>query len=141
MKNLWRAIGLFVFLGVGGAALAWWWQGPDVNRVIPLLLVRPWGMGSGSFKIAALHGDHQDRVLAEIGKPNWTSEYPVDDAAGEFRIELRNTYPFRDPRNRDVRILEWQWDYPEFSFAVWFHRVDGRWIVLNTCRWSKGTKF
>ena len=141
MRKYRRAIGLFVFLAVGGTALVGWGQRPNVNQVIPPLLAHPLGMGRDSFKVAALHGAHQDRVLAEIGKPNRTWEYPVDDAAGEFRIELRNTYPFRDPRNRDVRILEWQWDCPEFSFAVWFHRVDGRWIVLDTCRWSKDTQF
>ncbi|MBX9625307.1 MAG: hypothetical protein K2X82_15985 [Gemmataceae bacterium] len=111
--------------------------------VVPPPLARPWGQDRGKWvdKVEALHRATEERVLAALGEPNQTWEYPVDKAGDEFRIELWNTYPPGDARSRGVQILEWQWRYKEFSFAVWFHRVDGRWVVLNTLRWRKGIEF
>ena len=122
------------------------WQGRDhVEKVIseaekdavPPILDQPWGEGREQHvgKVQALHGANQERVQAELGEPNLTYEFPVDEAPGEFRVELHNSYRVGHLKSRGVRIREWQWWYKDFRFAVWFHKVDGGWVVLDTCRW------
>lgn len=125
---------------------------PDPNEVhilsaaekdiVPPLLNHLWPeFDPNHGKILALHGATEQQVVTQLGEPNQTREFPVVDVPGEFGIELWNTYPPNDPRSQDVRIREWQWKYHEFSFAVWFHKVDGQWVVLDTCRWKKGVVF
>lgn len=77
---------------------------------VPPLLAVPWGQGRDERvnKIVALHGATEDQVRAELGEPNQTYEFPVEDGGDEFRIELWNTYPPDAVRSRGVRILEWQ---------------------------------
>ncbi len=151
-----RAVIFLVLITMGATAAAFtlWARSakqPSALRVIseeekatvPSLLAGPWVQDPDARvgKVKALHGADENRVLSELGEPNETFEFPVEEFYGEFRIELWNTYPPDDTRSRGVRILEWQWRYKEFSFAVWFHKVDGRWIVLDTCRWKKGIAF
>jgi hypothetical protein len=115
----------------------------DEKAIVPPLLAGPWreGRDESVAKVQSLNGATKAQVLAQLGEPNVTWESPVNQAAGEFRIELRNTYPFEDPRSKRVRILEWQWWYREFRFAVWFHKVEGEWVVLDTCRWRNSVRF
>jgi hypothetical protein len=107
---------------------------------VPPVADLPWENGPVG-KITALHGRTVAEVAAELGEPNQTYEFSVEDGVDEFRIELLNTYPPGQARSRGVRIREWQWKYREFSVAVWFHLVDGQWVVLDTCRWKKGIVF
>jgi hypothetical protein len=107
---------------------------------VPPLADQPWGDRPVD-KIETLHGRTQDEVAADLGEPNQTYEFSIEVGVDEFRIELLNTYPPGRPRSRGVRIREWEWKYREFSVAVWFHLVDGRWVVLDTCRWKKGIAF
>jgi hypothetical protein len=111
----------------------------DQDRVPPLA-DKPWG-DERVDKIEALHGRTQEEVAADLSEPNQTYEFSVEEVRDEFRIELLNTYPPGHPRSRGVRIREWQWKHREFSLAVWFHMVEGRWVVLDTCRWKKGIAF
>jgi hypothetical protein len=115
----------------------------EEKAIVPPLLAGAWGQGREECvgKIEALHGATEERVFSELGEPNQTYEFSIEDPVPEFRIELLNTYPPGHARSRGVRILEWQWRYREFSFAVWFHKSDGRWVVLDTCRWKKGVVF
>jgi hypothetical protein len=107
---------------------------------VPPLADKSWGDRPVD-KIEALHGRTQDEVAANLGEPHQTYEFSIEQGVDEFRIELLNTYPPGHPRSRGVRIREWQWKYREFSVAVWFHLVEGRWVVLDTCRWKKGIAF
>lgn len=75
--------------------------------------------------------------MEALGETNQTYEFSIEEGVGQFKIELLNTYPPGHPRTRGVRIREWQWKYREFSVAVWFHLVNGLWMVLDTCRWKK----
>lgn len=145
-----------LLLGAGGATLAgfalWWLllghSAPAVFHIIsdeekedvPPVLDQPW-RNELADKITALHGLIEEEVLLALGQPNQAGEFPIEKAVGEFRIELLNTYPPWHLRSWGVRIREWQWKYREFSIAVWFHRVNGRWVVLDTCRWKKGVVF
>ena len=69
------------------------------------------------------------------------AQISLADPQPEFRIELYNIYPPDDPKTASVTIRELQWHYATYSIAVWLHRVKGKWIVLNTCRWKEGVVF
>jgi hypothetical protein len=145
-----------LLLGTGIAVVAvvvvgWFLSGPRVPAVfrnlsdaekqkVPPLADQPWGDRQVG-KIKALHGRTQDEVVADLGEPNQMYEFSIEEGVDEFRIELLNTYPPGHPRSRGVRIREWQWKYREFRVAVWFHLLDGRWVVLDTCGWKKGIAF
>ena len=116
-------IGLAVVtLLVAGDGCAWW--GRDVVQ-----------------KVARLHGKSFAAVLKELGRPDYEDEFPMSQAYGEFRVELYNYYPREVPGNADVHIKELHWDYRRYHIAVWFHKVDGEWRVLDTCRWQEGVEF
>jgi hypothetical protein len=100
-----------------------------------------WGHDSVE-KIPRLHGKSLDAVIADLKKPGQQLEYTMrENPGGEFRVELCNTYAPSDPRAADARIKELQWHRPRYHIAVWFHQVDGEWVVLDTCRWKEGTVF
>jgi hypothetical protein len=160
-RRLWVVLLLLLVAGAWGAVFLWplgpsrglprALRGPSESRLIsetekdavPPLLAAAWGHGREASvrKVPSLHGATEERVLAELGEPNRTYEFPVEDGGDEFRIELWNTYPPGRPQSEGVRILEWEWRYKEFSFAAWFHKVGGRWVVLDTCLWKKGVAF
>jgi hypothetical protein len=107
---------------------------------IPEVANGPWGEMPVD-KIPVLVGATIEKVREQFGAPNHENEFPVDGGLPEFRVELLNTYPPGDPRSRGVRIREWRWQYPGFRVAIWFHRVEGEWIVLDTVRWRNGVEF
>lgn len=110
------------------------------KATVPTAADLPWGDRPVD-RIGALHGLTEAKVVAKLGEPNQTYEFSVAAVADEFRSELLNTYPPGDSSCRGVRIKELQWKYREFRVAVWLHRVDGGWRVLDTCRWKKGIEF
>jgi hypothetical protein len=115
---------LLVLLTAGG--FAWWYWEPGHDAVE---------------KIPQLHAKSLDFVLEDLGEPDRRDEFPMTEAVGEFRVELFNTYPPDDPTATNVRIKELQWDYSRHHIAVWFHKVDGEWRALDTCRWKEGVHF
>jgi hypothetical protein len=122
-------------LAVGAAGLAVaWWRGH---------VRQPGELSGGPTKMPQLHGLTVDAVLTELRQPARDCESAIgDDVAWvEFRIELHNFYPPSDPQSATVRIRECQWDYGGRHLAVWFHRVDDRWVVLDTCQWPEGVEF
>jgi hypothetical protein len=89
-----------------------------------------------------LHGKPLEAVIASLGKPDWHLEYTMADSpGGEFRVELYNTYPPGDAKAAQARIKELQWHRARYHVAVWMHRVNGEWFVLDTCRWKEGIVF
>ena len=62
-------------------------------------------------------------------------------AVGEMRVGLLNTYPTTDPVNANVMIEESWWHDGDFWITLWFHQVDGSWVVLDSCRWHKDVQF
>ena len=92
-------------------------------------------------KIPSLHGLTPRQVTARLGQPDHQTRYTMARATGEFRVELFNTYPPGAPGNATVHIIEMRWDHVPYHVAVWFHRVDGQWVALDTCRWKRGIRF
>ena len=89
-----------------------------------------------------LDGQPLGTVLAELGEPERRLEYTMANSpGGEFRVELYNTYPPDDPVAQQARILELQWHRNRYSIAVWMHKVNGEWAVLDSCRWQAGIAF
>jgi hypothetical protein len=93
-------------------------------------------------KLSYLHGQPLESVIARLGKPDRQLEYKMAKSpGGEFRVELYNTYPPGDANAAEARIKELQWHRTRYHIAVWLHKVDDRWVVLNTCRWMEGIVF
>jgi hypothetical protein len=93
-------------------------------------------------KLPWSHGQPLAEVVAELGQPHRQLEYAMAESPdGEFRIELYNTYPPNDPVAQKARIRELQWHRTGYDVAVWLHRVNGEWVVLDTCRWQAGIQF
>lgn len=92
-------------------------------------------------KLPRLHGKTLDEVVAELGSPNESDDFKLDQPLPEFRIEIYNTYPPDDPNTPSVEIRERRWHRARYSIAVWFHRECNRWVAFNTCRWKSGVVF
>jgi hypothetical protein len=92
-------------------------------------------------KIPRLHGLHVEKVIEEFKTPSYSETYTMNEAVGEFRVELYNTYPLTDPKNHEVQIKELWWKDGNYNITVWFHQVNGKWVVLDTCRWHKDVQF
>jgi len=92
-------------------------------------------------KVAALHGQTDHNVLDQLGSPANEHTFTMDEALGEFRIELYNTYPPDSPDNKYVEIREFTWEYPRHRLTVWFHKPNETWVALDTCRYRNGIAF
>ncbi len=91
--------------------------------------------------VPELHGKTDIRILDDLGSPDHESEFTMAEAIGEIRIGLFNTYPLDSPDIASIEIREWTWRYTFYTLTVWFHRPDGSWVVLDTCRYRNGTMF
>jgi hypothetical protein len=87
------------------------------------------------------HGRTRQSVESVLGKPLQTDTFPMTQAANEMRSRLFNTYPLSNPANAKVIIQESQWDDGNYWITLWFHQVNGQWIVLDSCRWRKDVLF
>ncbi len=89
------------------------------------------------------HGKSEQQIITRIGQPIREDQFgiPVQGQLDNFRGPLHNTYPPDRPANADVRIRELTWRDGAFYVTVWLHRVDGDWLVLDTCRWHEGVQF
>ena len=92
-------------------------------------------------KVAGLHGQTDVSVLTRLGTPTHEYTFTMKDPLGEFRIELYNTYPPNSPNNENIEIRECTWDYSRHRLTVWFHKPDGKWVALDTCRYRYGITF
>lgn len=92
-------------------------------------------------KVPRLQGCGMEEVRAQLGSPDWEHDFAMGDGLGEFYVGLYNVYPPDDPNTKTVKIKEWRWTYRRYNLAVFFHQVDGRWVVLNTLRWKHGIEF
>ena len=92
-------------------------------------------------KIVGLHGQTDAAVFRRVGVPAHEYSFTMDESLGEFQIELHNTYPPDPPGNPNVEIRECTWEYSRHRLTVWFHKPNGRWIALDTCRYRNGIAF
>lgn len=91
--------------------------------------------------VPAFHGKTDVSIFAQLGNPDNEFQFTMDDPLPEFRIELYNTYPPNAPNNVQVEIRECTWRYSTYRLTVWFHKPDGKWIALDTCRYRNGIEF
>lgn len=94
-----------------------------------------------STKLPQYHRQTRAQVIAALGAPASTTQFPMSEANSEFRIELRNTYPRSIPETLNVMIEELTWPDGDYSITLWLHLVDGQWVVLDSCRWHKDVRF
>jgi hypothetical protein len=87
----------------------------------------------------ALDGQTVVQVIAKFGAPAEQHEYPMSEAAGEFRAGLEKYYPM--PQNRDVRIQELTWESSRYFTTVWLHQINGQWFIFDSLRYGKHTQF
>jgi len=92
-------------------------------------------------KVPSLHGDSVDQIMDRLGHPAHEFWFAMDEAVGEFRVELFNFYPPKSPDNDKVEIRESTWEYSRHRLTVWFHRPNGVWVALDTCRYRNYVRF
>ena len=131
MKNKlpWRLYTLFLALSVMLVvivSLAYWYVDLGHNPVE---------------KLPLLHGVEVEQVVKELGQPDYEYECAMSEATSEFRCELMNTYPLNREGSAQVRIREFHWKHTPYSVVVWFHKIGGKWIALDSVRWKKGIEF
>jgi len=92
-------------------------------------------------KITKFNTLSMNKVLDELGFPERCDTFLIQEIVGEFRIELLNTYPLTNPKNRKVKIKELHWKDGDYNITLWFHQIDGNWVVLDGRRWHKNVDF
>lgn len=81
-------------------------------------------------------------MTAELGEDRKTEfNYKMRDVGDVFRKPLLNFYPVGIAENQEVAIKEITWRYRRYNITAWFHQVEGRWVVLDNCRWQHGVQF
>lgn len=106
-----------------------------------VLRAEPGPPEGGVDELPRLHGRAEADLVTELGEPDHRREFTMADCCTEFTVELLNTYPAERPENADVPIRELTWDYDGYHLTVWLHRPEGRWIALDTIRYSDGVDF
>lgn len=86
-------------------------------------------------------GKSQSQVLAKKGKPVKTEEFKLEEGMNEFRIELQNTYPLTEEKNKKIKIRELTWSKGDERLTVWFHNINGTWRAINKYEWHKDMEF
>lgn len=91
-------------------------------------------------ELPELHGQTDTQILAHMGPPTRKNAFVMGECCSEYDIELYNTYP--PGKGHDaVNIERWTWIYDGYIVALWFHKVEGTWTVLDTVRYDEGTDF
>jgi hypothetical protein len=87
------------------------------------------------------HGLNISEVIEKLGIPERCETFLMKQVVGEFRVELLNTYPITKRENQNVPIKELHWKDGNYNITLWFHQVNGKWVVLNSRRWHKDIEF
>ena len=92
-------------------------------------------------RVEALHGQTDVSIITQLGNPSYEYVFTMADPLSEFQIELYNIYPPDSPGNAQIEIRECTWRYSRYRLTVWFHKPNGEWIALDTCRYRNGILF
>lgn len=87
------------------------------------------------------HGQSKSAMLQLLGEPANEWELTSADVAGEFQIEIWNTYPPDDPVAFQVPLHGATWHDGDDRITLWYHTVDNEWVVFESCRWHKDIVF
>src|SRR5262245_7576221 len=88
-----------------------------------------------------LHGKDINEVIGELGPPNQVATITLRDPIVSWRLELSLYYPRNRLGNLFVQFQEYFWQDQQHTTAIWFHRVDGKWVVLTTLQIDAGYTF
>ena len=86
-------------------------------------------------------GNTESELVLTLGEPNTRDTYAMDQAYGEFRVSLFNTYPPDLPNLSEIQIREYTWEYDHNKFTAWLHAVDDEWQILDTCQYETEAVF
>ena len=94
-------------------------------------------------ELTHFHGQSEAAVIASLGSPSYTNVKILHYGASlpELYVEIHNTYAPSDPKIEGVEIKELRWNRAGFTEAVFMHKVNGTWTVLESCRWKDGIAF
>jgi hypothetical protein len=94
-------------------------------------------------ELTHLHGKSEAAVIAELGAPSSSNVMPLKHGVTlpELYMEIHNTYDPSDPKVEGVKIKELRWDRSGYTEAVFMHKINGTWTVLESCRWKDGVAF
>jgi len=95
--------------------------------------------GTSHFFSAVEHpGKSADEVLSLFGPPVVDNVFGIGEAGIGEREELLGYYPREFRENRYVRFREMIWHLPDEGVLwLFFHQVDGTWVVLHSYRRPK----
>ncbi len=126
LRTLVLVVVLLGFVGLGLSYCAWYfdWGHQDIEQV------------------TELHGLTMEAVEARLGPPGKQGEMKIRDCANSRSLRfLLVHYPITKPGNADVTIRALQGEFHSYFLTIWFHQVNGEWVVLDTCRWHKDVQF
>jgi hypothetical protein len=87
----------------------------------------------------ALQGKTEREIDAVLGKCDYSNSFMLNDGLDQLRIELLNHYS--NEQISYVKIYEKRWRFRRYTIVVWFHYVNGEWVVIDNCRFQAGVKF
>lgn len=94
-------------------------------------------------ELTHLHGKTEATVIAELGPPSSSFMMTMKHGATlpQIYMKVHQTYDPADPSIEGVEIKDLRWNRSGFTEAVFMHKVDGTWTVLESCRWKDGIAF
>jgi hypothetical protein len=125
-QQAWRIAAVTVLVLTGAAGIAYWY----------------FDMGHPPVeKMPFLHGKTTEQVESILGQPDETHLIGLGEIKDEFRCELLNYYSPDKVENKGVEFKELWWKRSRYTITVWFHRLNGQWVAIDSCRWKKGVVF
>lgn len=91
-------------------------------------------------ELPELEGKSPDEVVGRLGPFDATKNFVMADCCHEFEIELYNTYPPGEGHD-EVAIRRLDWAFDGYAVSVWFHKPEGEWVALDTCRYGDNVEF
>lgn len=91
---------------------------------------------------ASMTGASETEVRAQLGEPDASDEFVIDNNLREFRIELFNyvTPEQVAAANMPIRELTWTMRVGQ-AITLWLSRSDNDWKVLHGLVWQKDADF
>jgi hypothetical protein len=132
------AVSAFLFAGV--AILLFTWRCNLINFPTVYVPYKP-DPSQDDTRISLMVSKSLGQVCKELGPADIDQIIRLQEVRDELRCELLNFYPLRYLGNRCVRIRELWWKHNEYTTTIWFHQVDGEWVVLDTCRRKNDTDY
>ena len=74
----------------------------------------------------------KDEAIKKYGNPKYTEDFIMDDAQGEFRIELNNFFSLEQCIAENININESTWSDSQGSLiTVWYQQKNTEYIFIH----------